>query len=337
MKRVVLISSAVVIGALSAISFTSCKKKEGVYNPEGKISKVYYEDYTVHPNDPKPDFTVPRELVEVWTWDKKKLLQIESKAHNWALQFVYKGNQVQEIMSGNDVFKFSYEDKSKLKKIELLDDKSRPVLNITVDDRNGDEKITKLTYEQFTYTETEEKSLLRKLRPVVNIMMGENVGETMIRGMEENAKMRKATTTTKVTTQVELTYNGNNISEEKRTIVQENVVPQTIIIKYKHDNKSNPYYQAFALMYDFYASSAFGTEKLNALFATTSENNIESYAIYNADKPEEAVDSVQFVYKYNGDGYPTERDKVKEHVIPTGGDSTRFVTHTVFHYEYVTK
>ena len=338
MKRVVLISAVVVIGALSVILVASCKEKDGVYNPKGKISKIYYEDYVMYEGTAKPVYTQPKELVEVWTWDKKKLMQIESKedGYTWALQFVYKGNQVQEIKSGDDIFKFTYDDKTKLKKIEVVDEQSRPKLNITVVERNGDNKITRLTYEQFTYTEDpSEKALLRKLRPVANIMMGENVGETMVNGMEENVKMRKATTT--VTTQVELTYEGNNVSEERR-IITIGSSAESMLIKYKYDNKSNPYYLALALMYDSYLSSARGTEKLDALFATTSENNVESYTTYNpnAAKPEIAIDTVQFVYKYNSDGFPTERDKIKEGVMPNL-EATKYTAHKVYYYEYITK
>jgi len=351
MKRIILISSAVVIGSLVAVSFTSCKQKEGVYSPkEGKISKIYYENYSViyslsSGNEIDKITVTPKKLLEVWKWDKKKLLQIQQvapvngdpTAFPWTLYFIYKGQQIQRIESGNDVFKFTYEDKdSKLKTIEVVDDQNRPKLTITVDARSND-KITKLTYVSYVYTESPDpKNLVSKLRPIANLMMGENIGESMVKSMEDNAKIQKKVTTTETKTVVELTYEKNNISEENRTVIVGNsTAADNKIIKYKYDTKLNPYYQAFCVMYNAFYTSDRGNEQMNAIFAPYSENNIESYSTYNpsAAKPDIAVDTINYVYKYNNANYPTERDMVRE----TVRDTARYVDHKVYTYEYVTK
>jgi len=346
MKKVILISSAVVIGSLSAVLFTSCDRgKEGVYgSKEAKISKIYFEHYIL--TDGKK--TVPQEkvLFEVWKWDKQKLMQIQSMASDypWTLYFTYKGNQVQEITSGNDVFKFIYDDKSKkLKKIEVVDDLQRPTLNIMVDNRDNEDKITKLTYEQFTYTEVpNEKVLISKFRPIVYLMIGNDIGETMVKNMEENAKMQKKTNTTKVTTQIELTYNGGNVSEEKRTITREGSdKPEVILTKYKYDDKINPYYHALCLMFDSYSTpdNDMG-DRIFMPLASSSENNVMSFFSYNlnAAKPEIAIDSAVYLYKYNNVNFPTERDKtVKMERIDHLGNVVNIEEHKIYYYEYITK
>ena len=345
MKKIILISSAVVIGSLAAISFASCDKgKEGVYgHKDAKISKIYYEHYELV-NGVRQEATVSKKLIEVWKWDKKKLLQIQSmeNGYPWTLYFIYNGNQVQEITSGEDVFKFTYDDKGKkLKKIEVLDKLQRPSLNITVDDRNSEDKITKLTYEQFTYKEVEEKALISKLRPVVSLMIGDEIGETMVKNMEEDAKMQKKTETTKRTTIVELTYTGGNVSEEKRTVITEGVVPAIITIKYTYDNKINPYYQALCLMFDSY--SAPDNNKGDRVFmplTSSSENNEMSFFIYNPSnpKPEIAIDSAQYVYKYNNLNFPTERDKIViTEKTDNFGNYTHREEHKIYYYDYITK
>ena len=343
MKKPNLISLAVVLGSLAAISFTSCNKKEGIYNPEGKISKVYSEIYTIRPNGSK-DTVKGKELREVWKWDKKQLMSIEARenGYSWTLHFIYDGKQVTKIESGDMEFKFTYEDKNKkFKKIEILDDQARPYLNITVDSRSSDDKITQLTYEQFTYIETKslksEQVFISKLRSVASIMMGEHITESMINGMEENAKMRKATTTTKTTTQVELTYEGNNVAQEIRTIITDNKPSQTQLMKYKYDAKLNPYYQAFCLIFDNYMVDP-QIGKPNALYASSSENNIESCSYYGDpkdNKDDKPIEVRMFSYKYNGSNFPTERDMQVE--FKAGSDTLKSVQHFVHYFEYVTK
>jgi len=346
MKRVNIVSTAVVMGALVIGSFVSCKEREGVYNIEkgkGKISKVYYEHYGVYSTGKKS--IIEKRLIEVWKWDKNKLMQIESKdvsGYPWALNFIYEGKdkkQVTKIECGDIVFNFYYDDKDvKLTKIELLDEQARPILNITVDIRSED-KISKLTYEQFRYTE-EDKSLFDKMRPVMNIMLGNNVGETMLRNVEENVRMQKATKTEKITTQVELTYEGNNVSTEKRTLITESAVPVVTTAQYKYDNKSNPYHSAFCLIFDgYYTSISSPHPPINAYFASFSENNVTSYFVYrpNSDpaKPDIKIDSAEYVYKYNSDNFPTERDKVT--FIPNQDTSKTYTEHIIYYFEYITK
>jgi hypothetical protein len=278
---------------------------------------------------------VPKTLVEVWQWDKNQLMRVESDG--WALNFIYKGKQVIKIESGDMVANLTYADKdTKLKKIEFLDEKGRPELNLIVDDRNSDNKISKLTYESFTYTEDEDKALHAKMRPVLSLMLGDNLGETVLRDVENTTKMQKATKTEKVTTQVVLTYEGNNVREEARTIVQEGVQTVTQTARYKYDNKSNPYYHAFCMI--------FGTEgnyEINNFYtAPISENNIISYYLYvpvnDVKNPEKTVDSADYVYKYNGDNFPTERDKIT--VITNSQDTSKNNTeHIIYYYEYITK
>ena len=72
-------------GLAMAALFAACTEKEGVYNPEKKIAKVYSSSSYVHSYyDEYADTwqydttSMPKQLAEEWKWDGKEFSKIES-------------------------------------------------------------------------------------------------------------------------------------------------------------------------------------------------------------------------------------------------------------------
>jgi hypothetical protein len=331
MKKIALTLTTFALVFVSINLFTTCKKKDGVYKPKEKISKIYYElvQYDSLGKLDTNGLNIKRTLKEIWRWDKKKLMQIESGDRGWSWDFVYKGNQVTKIESGDATVNFIYKDKSDLDKIEVLDEQDRTLLIITVKERSGD-KITKLLYE--TYTHPDEKSLKNgtslsdRLEPVMRVMFGNNVGETLFSNMTNNEKMHKATTIEK--TSVDLTYQGNNVLKAQWTY-ENDPLPLIYTYTYTYDSKVNPYYRAIGLMLDADVYEV-TTQGLYNLFSC-SENNIIGY--------EKAIDTnktaMKYQYEYNKNDFPVKQTRVEEYTSYGTSHSYKYTRHYIYHYEYV--
>ena len=77
-----------------AASFTSCKK-DGVYNPKQKISRIYYAY-----SSPDPFFNSDKELKEIWDWDGNKLSTIAyytKKGVDGTEKFSYDGKRLSRV------------------------------------------------------------------------------------------------------------------------------------------------------------------------------------------------------------------------------------------------
>jgi hypothetical protein len=330
MRKTVLIltSFALVFSALTL--FTMCKKKDGVYNPKEKISKIYYEVMR-YDSTGKVDssYMEKKELKEIWRWDKKKLMQIESKDRSWSWDFIYKGKQITKIEAADRTINFTYEDKSKLKEIDVLDERERKILTITVKDRS-DDKITELAYTATNYGD--EKSLKNttplsdRLEPVMRIMLGNNVGDVLLSNMASNEKTHKAVTVSNYS--VKLTYSGNNVTKALWT-TQVDQTLQTLTYTYAYDNKMNPYYRAISLMsYNDQYDIAVGSTLANIF--SCSENNIISYEIR-----QDTTTSLPVKYQYDyKDDFPVKQTKTVEGRY-TNADKTKFITHFMYYYEYI--
>jgi hypothetical protein len=282
MKKSFFILTAFTVCAVSILLFPACNKHEGVYKPKEKISKIYYEETE------GSQVTTAKKLKETWTWEKKKLSKIEI-ADGQTLKFSYDGNQVSKIEGDNMIMNFSYE-KKKLDKIEIFQHGTLSV-TITVSDREGDDKITKLTYETQPATEYQKNVAndLAQMNPVINLLFPNAIATTLLSDMNET-KPHKATVSTIV---YEYTYNGNNITKTKKT----DATGETITI-YQYDNKTNPYYKS---LYYFQEKPLVGI----------SENNITLY--YDEDKK---MFQTNYEFKYNEDDLPISIALVDE--VTTG-------------------
>lgn len=325
MRKINLFLAVVLAGILVVGSFVSCKK-DGVFKPKEKISKIYFAEIYEKPDAKHIDTLVEKELIEVWKWNKNKLIQVESaNGGGWSMYFIYKGNQVTKIESGGDVFNFSY-DKNNLTKIEALDEKGRNILTITVNERSGD-NITKLTYDYSYYYETKSKSMLfDKIQSVMRITLNRNVGEIVHKNMVNNIKMHKTTNIEKMIHVVELTYSGNNVSKVKTTSTYQNDEPISTMSEYTYDNKKNPYYHALCLISDGVAS-----------ITSYSENNIlsSSSQILSTDTTINKIKTASYIYEYNSNDFPTKQE-IRVEGMAGGQYETPYkvINRDIYYYEY---
>jgi hypothetical protein len=326
MRKIILLLTAVALVFSAVNIFTACNKKDGVYKPKEKISKIYSEVITVYEDSTGSRDTIrEKTLEEVWKWDKNKLMQIESSDYAWAWNFVYKGKQVIKIESPETTIQFTYGDKSRLEKIEVLDDREREVMSITVSGRD-DDKITKLTYSLHRY----EKSLkaqslfFEKLQPVMRVVLGENLGETMLSNIAANERVHKATTIIKIT--VDLTYQGNNVSQAKWIYDDE---PIPIVYTYTYDNKVNPYYRAISLMSTQDVDQVLTHSTFDFNLFPCSENNVLSYE----EKIDTARTSYKYEYRYDSKDFPEKQSKLVNGVKTTM-DEIKYTQYFTYYYEY---
>ena len=305
------LSALVFAASLIALFFISCNK-EGVYKPKEKISKIYYEhSYKVYSGgELVSENSSTKSLEEIWHWKGKKLTQIENG--DWPLNFVYKGNQLEKIESGEMVIEFTY-DKSLLEKIEVIyDDKTQ--ISIKIDARN-DKKITRMTYQYYDYDEL--KSLKdnditnnsiaispNKIESIMALVLPNDFSKFLAKNLAK--KKRKAT---EVETHIiELTYDGNNITEQKWT--DEDGDSETYVFTY--DNKKNPYYKSFHNVSE------------DGVFIQSENNIVTMYDKHDSE------DITKYEYKYNGD-FPTQRI---ERYSYGDDDWYRYEYSNIYYYEY---
>jgi hypothetical protein len=306
-KSILFLTMSVV--AITVFSFTSCKKKDGVFNPKEKLHKVYSQRSVLYGSTGATESS-DKVLSEIWRWNKNKLIQVES-GYGWSYYFTYDGNQVSKIEIGDEqVINFSY-DKAKLKTMEVLDSKGRSTLILTIVDRNG-EHITKYTMETFSYSDESKANrqlLSEQLQPIMQLMFFDNMPTFVCENVTQT-KTHKATTSNIST--YELMYDGNNIKEQKiSTSMGDSTKTETIVFEY--DSKKNPYYNALHMIgYDIGGQT---------------ENNVTKY--YNMKNHD---DVTIYKYEYKGD-YPTKRIHTYEYQLL---EHKNTIT-TTLHYEYIEK
>jgi hypothetical protein len=338
MRKIIFTLTAIALVFSAVNSFTACKKKDGVYKPKEKISKIYYEVIRYDSLGQRDtNYKAEKELIEVWRWDKKKLMRIEmAGGQDWSWDFFYKGSQITKIESGDMVINFSYGDKSKLQKIEVLDEKERTLMTITVDSRN-DDKISKLAYVIYSYDDlskslTARSSLFDRLQPVMRILMGNDFEEIMFSEVANNEKVRKATTMQNLF--VDLTYNGENVSQAKWNY-QIGSVLETYTYTYTYDNKVNPYYRAISLM----SNSDVNSVDMELPTVTPvivpyynllplSENNIVSFEA----RHDTNTNTIKYDYQYDSKDFPVQRTRKQEGTMQNG---FKYIDHITYFYEYV--
>ena len=308
-KSILFLTVSVVV--LAMFSFTSCKKKDGVFNPEKKIHKVYHQQFDYYESSKETKIVEEKRLAEIWRWDKNKLIQIES-GYGWTSYFTYDGKQLSKIEIGEDqVINFKY-DKAELKTIDVLDDKGRSTLLITAVERDG-ERITKYTMEIFSHNndpETSSKLLSAQIQPIMQLIFFDPMANFICENIAQ-VKAQKATTSIILT--CELLYEGNNVKEQKFSqTVGNTTVSETYVFQY--DTKKNPSYNSLHLS---------GFDGLSG----QSENNIIKY--YNKEDHDYVT---EFEYEYSGD-YPSKRTR-KYEILNMDGKRIRSL---VDFYEYQSK
>jgi len=202
-----------------SIFFVGCKK-EGVYNPNKKIKRIYEESLSG---------SSPKRLSQEWTWEKKQLKKID---YYWDNQISYTEN-------------FSYDNKNRLIRIEDYSYGERYEIKY---DKDGVSKIEyyadnvllgfyEFKYEKskvvkITITEYDDEDYYKKTtKPESFISMILPIKEVKDRIRSKNTKGNYVY-------YFEFEYDGNNLSKMKE-------IDGSWIDEYTYENydkKSNPFY-----------------------------------------------------------------------------------------------
>ena len=237
MKRFVICLAA--IGLI--FSFNACKK-DGVYNPSKKVSKIYTEVY-LYDSVYNVIGSVPM-LSQNFTWDKNILKEVDSYREGEQRDkeiFVYDGKRLVRIDHVDpdyisDIEEqtiFSYEG-SKLHKATILDNGDIEAEIEYIYEKN---KISEMIYTIYYNSGLSSLNILEPLKQVLDPNMVEvlSCDKEMLACLEaKNGLTHKAGVRTM---KIELEWERDNISQVK--LIQD---PYTQIVSFTYDNKKNPFY-----------------------------------------------------------------------------------------------
>ncbi|MDR2835616.1 MAG: hypothetical protein LBV69_05380 [Bacteroidales bacterium] len=270
--------------ATFVVAVSSCKK-EGVYQPKQKISKIFNQSQGSSKN-----------LNQRWTWDGKNLAKIQDGDGNLVATFSYDGKKLTKITgSDGETMTFTYDGK----KITKVEGKYNGILFSTYDIKHNKSKISSITMTEYFIDANYKSTLTTIVFPQF---------ASLIENRAKAGNIAKASSSYSIT--IDFTWDGDNISKEKYTEIEDGETDETEYT-YKYDKKKNP-------LYNF-----FGGVEVNA--SCLSENNIISSegigAGYNT--------STEFSIIYDGK-YPIEIMQTQTY---SDGDYTGHYTYTIF-YEY---
>jgi hypothetical protein len=215
-----LLKGAVLSLSLSLFfGFTSCKK-DGVYNPKKKISKIFKQSGG------------SKILAETWTWDKNRVSKIEYTNGSYQ-KFEYEKKQMSKILSSSgDYAKLVY-DGSKINKIESYVNNT---LSSSYKFEHKGNKISKVTVERYYTIGTNNAKLATNETNILRFILPEEISED-IAAFNLEKKNRKATGTYTVT--YKITWKGDNIEEMVlESLADDKIYTETY--KFTYDKKKNP-------------------------------------------------------------------------------------------------
>ncbi len=237
MKRFVICLAA--IGLI--FSFNACKK-DGVYNPSKKVSKIYTEMYLYDSAD-KIIGSIPM-LSQNFTWDKNRLKELDSYykgEQEYKEIFVYDGNRLVRIdyvdpdyiSEIEQQIIFSYEG-SKLHKATFLDDGDIEADIEYIYEKN---KISEMIYTIYYNSGLRSLNILEPLKQVLDPNMVEilSCDKEIFACIEaKNGLTHKAGVRTM---KIELEWEKDNISQVNLTYDS-----HIETVTFTYDNKKNPFY-----------------------------------------------------------------------------------------------
>ena len=313
MKKKLLIAMAV----FTVVAFTACKK-EGVYKPGNKITKIYssshweYSYYSEYSNGwTTTTSETPKYLREKWKWDGKLLKSIErydsDGKFRYSIDIKYDGKRIEKIERSDEdnYIEYSY-DGRKLEKIEHY---YEGMLNTEVEVEHDGNKITELKY---TYYDNKKSS--SHFDDMMEISM------RMFMPNEEAARhvadvVKKASKGGTEVWTVSIDWDGKNISE---VVSNESGSSHKHTYKYEYDDNKNPY-KGFVLELG---------EEGEELCLYGSKNNVtkETSTCSESDDGPEVT-----TYSYDYDGkWPTKQTCTNSY----SGENSRSTYTYITYFEY---
>jgi len=294
------------------VAFQSCQK-EGKYNPEQKISKIYEDVYEyvsfwneeMETWDERQEVKYPKQLTEEWIWKDDKLSEIN---YYW---YIYYNNDIMMFLSTDYYFykngrldKIEHDEESDYTKITYNGSKydkfehfSDDILWFSAEFSYENDKISKIVVEQ--------KHIpiygVPKRDPLSSFIPKEFIS-IMNDDLKKNEKGAKWEETSRKQT-VYYTYNGDNIKEMKVEIDRfygyEIFETRTWVFNYlSYDNKQNPFYKKTDMNFweiDYY----------NVNYVTSKNNPLE-VSIEFQRSPD-----IIYSYKYEND-FPVEVEEKQD-------------------------
>jgi hypothetical protein len=279
MKTYLLKTTILSLGLSLIFGFTSCKK-DGVYHPKKKISKIFNQRSGYN-----------KTLDETWTWDKNQLSKIDYGKGSYQ-KFEYDKKRISKIIdSDGEYMRFIY-DGSKISRIEYYDEDNTLDLNIKFEHKGN--KISKITEEYYYNYDPYSSKSAKKKTSILRFILPEKIAGD-IAAFKSQKKNRKAIETD-ISTYV-LTWKGDNIEK----IVYENIDEEdhevhAVTYKYTYDKKKNPFCEFLYEWGDPLGSSKNNVTKESVVDSDNYFWECESSYTYDKNYPKE----ITSVYRYDG-------------------------------------
>jgi hypothetical protein len=250
------------VALIVVVSFTSCNKDEaGVFNPDKKISKIYFKD------DGGQEY-----ISQEWTWDGKTLTSItyyDEGVSAGSETFEYTDGKLSKVLDSYGYYSlYTYDDKH-YAKVEYYNDLGELLSDLTF--QYTEDKVTQMTLT--TYVET--KHVLTMInRGLTGKMFPASVATQMVKAIKENV-----VNNTKSATNIALVYDGDNISSMS--------VGSYMTTLANYDEFKNPYY-------GFYPFSTYNEETVMESFPMNNPGTMTT-TVSSIDVV------TTFTYTYDGD------------------------------------
>lgn len=273
---------------VAAVCLLAGCQKEGKYNPKEKIANIYseygssseYFDGQQWQTDNQ--YSSGKQLSEVWTWDGKKLTQIDYPDDEYpeTIRFSYDGSQLVEAVTDEQQIRFTYDGKllSKAEVFYLYG--GQPTLAMTYTFEHDGKKISRVTLsgmgmEPFNTNSKAQHSHLQKLL-LANFWPQSTAAQRAIKKLQACASKDNQSIT------IDYTWDGDNVSK-----LQSQQQGFSVSVSFEYDDKNNPY-QGFVL-------SGAGMSETGVEFCN--RNNIvkETYTYMDGQE-----DTESYSYEYDG-------------------------------------
>lgn len=214
MKKTTLITTLL----LAIIAFTSCQK-DGIYDPKGKIDKIYYEENS------------EKYLSEDWTWDKNVLKTVDYYDSDGTIEntdiFTY-GAKDRLLQVDNyeerASMKYNYDTKNRLCKAAYSE---AGILLATYIFEYDDNELSNINITLNGYTDFNTRSIANPLKYI----LPEQSAQSINKALKENPLRGD------LTVKIYLDWEKNNITEMEITYSG-----YSEEYTFEYDDKSNPFY-----------------------------------------------------------------------------------------------
>lgn len=252
---------------LFVVTLSSCKK-DGIYDPKGKIDKIYYE------------YNSRKYLAEDWTWEKDYLKTISYYDADGDLEstdyFTYRSDkrllQVDNLIK-NESMKYNYDNRHNLIKASHTVNGILSTLYEFEYDDNELSDIHITVYESADFNAKNTSNPLRYLLP-----------ETSLKSISKILKDSPSRGEQKI--EIDLDWEGKNVTELE--LQMKNYSEEYI---FEYDNKSNPFRGFLGLSFE---------ESLFEHGIFTSKNNITKYIVTETSYDASETDVEIISYTYDG-------------------------------------